>query len=93
MKLYSRPYFSEFFDMVYLRHLTWQGMMSKSAIYDSYNCQKHKELGVGRPWPSKRQGSLYVGCGPTKGEVLKRLKSVMCPVACRPRDHRDWLYC
>jgi len=93
VKTYSRPYFSEFFDMVFLRHLIWPFIRNYSSIYDSYNCQKHRELGVGQPWPTRRNGSLYVGSGPTKGEVLKRLKRVMCPVACRPGNHRDWLYC
>ena len=25
----------------------------KSIIFDSYNCMKHQELGIGRPWPTK----------------------------------------
>ena len=93
MKLYSKPYFSEFFEMVYLRHLTWPTIRDNSNIYDSYNCEKHKELGVGRPWPTKRRGGFYVGSGPTKGSVINKLRNVKCPVACRPENHRDWLYC
>ena len=26
---------------------------NKSIIFDSYNCMKHQELGIGRPWPTK----------------------------------------
>ena len=65
-------------------------------------------------WPTQRQGHYYVGSGPTKGKVIKRLRSKVqhittflplhtvmtischaqvCPVQCRPEEHKDWKYC
>ena len=36
-----------------------------STVHDSYNCQK-RSMGPTRAWPSKREGFLYCGSGPTK---------------------------
>ena len=37
-----------------------------STVHDSYNCQKRRTMGPTRAWPSKREGFLYCGSGPTK---------------------------
>ena len=93
-KIYKRySYYSEFFDMVWLRHMLWPTIKRKSLIFDSYNCMKHRELGEGQPWPSRRSGHLYVGSGPTKTGVIRRLRQKICPEQCRPEQHKDWLYC
>ena len=53
-KIYkSYAYFAEFFDMIWLRHQLWPVMKEQSLIFDSYNCMKHAELGVGHPWPTR----------------------------------------
>ena len=46
-------YFAEFFDMIWLRHQLWSDVRGDSLIFDSYNCMKHAELGVGHPWPTR----------------------------------------
>ena len=85
--------FSEFFDMVWLRHLVWPSIRDHSLIFDSYTCKKHKEMGVGVPFPTRRRGHFYIGSGPTKGKVIARLMHRTCPVECRPPDHKNWRYC
>ena len=41
----------------------------------------------------RRVGHYYVGSGPTKGKVIEKLKGRVCPVECRPTNHKDWKYC
>jgi hypothetical protein len=86
-------YFNMFFDMVYLRSLVWPIIRDRSNIYDSYHCKNTEELGVSQPWPTQRQGQLYVGAGPTKYNVTVRLANHTCPRNCRPKDHKDWQFC
>ena len=86
-------YFNMFFDMVYLRHIVWPVIRSRSNIYDSYHCKNTEEMGVSQPWPTQRQGQLYVGVGPTKYNVTARLANHPCPRNCRPKDHKDWQFC
>ena len=53
-KIYKKyEYYSEFFDMIWLRHRLWPQIKKKSLIFDSYHCMKHSELGVGHPYPTK----------------------------------------
>ena len=53
-KIYkSFGYFAEFFDMIWLRHQLWPVVRDQSLIFDSYNCMKHAELGIGHPWPTR----------------------------------------
>ena len=37
-----------------------------STVHDSYNCLKRRSMGPMTPWPTRRQGYLYCGSGPTK---------------------------
>ena len=81
-------------DQRVLKYRIWPLIRSSSAVYDSYHCRDHrKEFGFGRPWPTRRRGSLYVGSGPSKGERIKELAQVTCPVICRPKEHKNWLFC
>ena len=67
-------------------------MRQEAIIHDSYNCRR-KSLGPILPWPTQREGFTYVGFGPSKGVYKRVLKENHCPIACRPKDHKDWKYC
>ena len=90
--LYRKEYFCAYFDMVYLREVVWPVIELSTVGYDSYHC-KNTDLGYTVPFPTQRQGSLYVGSGPTKYNLMNTLATRQCPSVCRPRDHKDWLYC
>ena len=49
----SEEYYSEFFDMIWLRHQLWPEVRHQSLIFDSYHCMLHQEMGVGHPWPTR----------------------------------------
>ena len=63
-----------------------------STTHDSYLCFW---LG-GDPFPTKREGDCFVGCtdccNRTK-ELGKRTYDKICPIECRPKNHKDWFYC
>ena len=93
LDIYRKGYFSKYFDMVYLREIVWPVLRKRSASYDSYHCKAVSELGQSLPFPTKRKGSLYVGAGPTKYNLVNEMDKRECPKVCRPKDHKDWLYC
>ena len=49
----SDEYYSEFFDMIWLRHQLWPVVRHQSLIFDSYHCMRHQEMGLGLPWPTQ----------------------------------------
>ena len=89
---YGKTYFSNIFDMVYLREIVWPVINSTVNMYDSFHC-KAEELGESLPFPTKREGSLYVGSGPVKYNLMEKIANRACPAICRPKDHQDWIYC
>ena len=47
-------------------------------------------------WPTQRQGHYYVGSGPTKGKVIKRLRSKvwsLCNIVITVMTHDHLLPC
>ena len=59
--------------------------------HDSYHCQTKEIVRASPlkvfPFPTQRDGSYYIGGA--GGKLFPRV----CPVACRPADHKDWEYC
>ena len=93
-KLYGKTTLDPKYDQQVLKYKIWPVIRTRSAIYDSYHCRDHrKEFGFGQPWPTRRRGSLYVGSGPTKKKRIEELAKMTCPVICRPRGHKNWIYC
>ena len=64
-----------------------------ALIHDSYNCGKGRRMGNMTPWPTRRDGFLYAGFGPTKGYAVRILRKTKCPLLCRPPEHKYWQYC
>lgn len=72
-------------DQTFLRTHVYKKILDHTLVHDSYNC---KVLG-GVGWPTKRDGDCFVGgfdCNSTNAYYI-------CPVECRPADHKEWLYC
>ena len=69
----KKGYFCKYFDMVYLREIFWPVIRTGSASYDSYHCEAVSELGQSLLFPTKRKGSLYVGAGPTKNNLVNEM--------------------
>ncbi|CAF0738142.1 unnamed protein product [Brachionus calyciflorus] len=78
-------------DQIFLKKYLWSTVKSNATVHDSFNCGK---LG-GEPFPSQRS-SLYchVGgygcCGP---EFSNSSFPHECPYGCRPKEHKEWLFC
>ncbi len=66
-------------------------LLAEQMAHDSYQCQNEHLTRTSPlkvfPFPTKRNGSYYVGGA---GSELYPDK---CPEACRPPDHKDWEYC
>ena len=88
------PQLNKGFAQQILNSRVWPAIRDRAAIFDSYNCLDVEKYGQCRPWPTKREGYLYVAFGNPSGvlpvELAKRNK---CPAECRPRAHQDWQYC
>jgi hypothetical protein len=82
-------------DQQFLEDFIWKKVKESSLIFDSYYC---KPFG-GRPFLSQRPaaGNCFLGCirpcciNTTNDGSLQYVKP--CPIACRPKTHRDWTYC
>lgn len=91
---HSQPRHYWDFDQALLRRIVWPEAVKNSVQHDSYSCnfEKFNLVHHCRPFPTKRQGKLYVGWGPVKGPQNKTgIKP--CPKQCRPNDNQDWIFC
>ncbi|XP_076046060.1 uncharacterized protein LOC143028182 [Oratosquilla oratoria] len=81
------------YDQKLLRQIVWPATQGKMLGHDSYSCcnVSIQVKGATLPFPVQRDGLKYTGYGRTKEGPLKNVKP--CPVPCRPKEHRDWLYC
>ena len=68
-------------------------LFNLQLIYDSYKCKKPAYQGKlkSRPYPTQRIGQKYVGSGPTKERLMRKLRK--CPLECRPVEHKNWTSC
>ena len=71
------------------RHV-WPVVIDKTMVHDSFFC--YKQPG-GRPFPTKRNliKEPFVGCAKRPCHCKKKI--LRCPKKCRPRLHKDWIYC
>jgi hypothetical protein len=82
-------------DQEFLKILIWPKVKQHSLIFDSHSCK----IFGGRPFLSQRpRGNCFLGCvrpcctnATYNDDPNKYVKS--CPMACRPKDHKDWTYC
>ncbi|CAF3330529.1 unnamed protein product, partial [Rotaria sp. Silwood2] len=82
-------------DQLFLADNIWGKVRRHSLIFDSYSC---KILG-GQPFLSQRPigDNCFLGCirpcctNATSHSSQNR--NNICPPACRPKNHRNWIYC
>ncbi|CAG0889335.1 unnamed protein product [Darwinula stevensoni] len=80
------------FDQDILREVLWPATKNQMMVHDSYFCSEPEFEGPAyRPFPTRRDAKFFVSYGP---RFLPALKDVTkCPLQCRPREHRYWVYC
>ena len=72
-------------DQATLNKYIWPFIKNDVLIHDSYRCNSNTA-----PFPTKRkQNHLFVGC--TRPCKIRKID--ICPVKCRPTEHKDWLFC
>ena len=67
----------------------WPWLKNNSIAHDAYNCEKFPNT---KPFPIQRlrgQSDNFLGAIPSDGTTLK----TQCPLACRPLEHQDWIFC
>lgn len=99
-QIISDPYFESWHksykdekqaDQIFLKKHLWDIVKENVTAHDSFHCGK---LG-GKPFPTQRPSYYcHVGgygcCGP---EYLNASFPFECPYACRPKDHKEWVFC
>ncbi|XP_068233994.1 uncharacterized protein [Palaemon carinicauda] len=59
------------------------------TIHDSYSCNQFRGS---KPFPTQRYNDTYVG-QKSLLKYFRRMALKPCHVNCRPKNHKDWLYC
>ncbi|KAL7636893.1 UNVERIFIED_CONTAM: hypothetical protein RMT77_012651 [Armadillidium vulgare] len=83
------------YDQGLLRVLVWPNVKNQTVIHDSYTCRDPsltKKGNIVLPFPTQRQGKVFISWGPLRDEIELNLVTA-CPLVCRPKDHQDWKYC
>ena len=83
-------------DQQFLHDYIWNKVKDHAMTFDSFYCKSYG--GSGRPFFSQRsEVNCFLGCArPCCTSARPNdhyLHNVTCPIACRPRNHRDWIYC
>ena len=86
--MYWAPRYAYGPDQGFLKRYVWPWAKWSSISHDSYFCYKFPFT---RPFPSQRpfEDSNYVASIVHEHDQLE----VQCPERCRPKHHKDWLYC
>jgi hypothetical protein len=80
------------YDQIALMRYIWPWAKKVALSHDSYCCRKFSNTS---PFPTKR----LPGVGNFIGSVISLNQSVgfdssnYCPEKCRPKNHKDWVYC
>ncbi|XP_047493441.1 uncharacterized protein LOC125042024 [Penaeus chinensis] len=80
------------YDQRLLLNIVWPVVKTDVMNHDSYTCQHPSHVSA-RPFPTKREDNKYCGWGLSKDNASKKLAKKTCPVACRPKNHLDWIKC
>lgn len=88
-------------DQHLLAQFVWPHAQKDMVAHDSFLCRAFPQMH--RPWPTKRINGPnftspgfenFVGCNnPTPNGYMGYPKFQPCPEQCRPKEHRDWLFC
>nr|XP_045587714.1 uncharacterized protein LOC123749642 [Procambarus clarkii] len=77
-------------DQKILGKWLWPVMVGRMVAHDSYNCLQFPGT---IPWPTQRVHGYFVGSPSFRKKYANQTVPKPCPVRCRPKLHRDWLYC
>ena len=75
-------------DQFFLADHVYPLIKSRSIIHDSYTCKNYENS---KPFPTKRVADCFIGDSDMAGCGNKTFHE--CPVACRPDNHQDWIFC
>eukprot|EP00096_Caligus_rogercresseyi_P007457 TRINITY_DN25318_c0_g1_i1.p1 TRINITY_DN25318_c0_g1~~TRINITY_DN25318_c0_g1_i1.p1 ORF type:complete len:364 (-),score=14.41 TRINITY_DN25318_c0_g1_i1:7-1098(-) len=80
------------YDQVALTKYIWPWAKWKALCHDSYLCKKYSRTS---PFPSRRVEGIgnFVGSVVSLNGTLRFSKDSECPIKCRPKNHKDWIYC
>ena len=83
-------------DQQFLAEHLWPYAKNHAMVHASYWCQPPDWNRHHRPFPTQRPAdnltNCFVGCvRPCCTDGFSG--QTPCPIPCRPKEHRDWLYC
>ncbi len=72
--------------------MVWPWAKRLTMTHDSYLCKKYSYTS---PFPTQRVEGVgnYVGSVVSLNATLKFVQGSECPIKCRPKNHKDWIYC
>lgn len=78
-------------DQIFLKKYLWETVQKNFTAHDSFHCLKYNS----RPFPTQRPWFYcHVGgygcCGI---EILNSSFPHECPYECRPKEHKEWIFC
>ncbi|UJR35346.1 hypothetical protein I4U23_028104 [Adineta vaga] len=93
--------YSNLGDQLFLEDHIWPLARRNSLAHDSFSCfwSYYIQRTDTRPYPTKREhSSCFLGCPkPCCTNESKSVKDsptyIKCPRICRPKEHKDWLFC
>ena len=80
-------------DQDFLGAYVWPIAKKNATIHDSFFCKSFDSQAS--PFPTKREKFFcFVPCAHCCDERLfNKVWTDVCPEACRPKEHLDWIYC
>lgn len=80
-------------DQPFLQNEVWPLVKNNSVIHDSFHCRRFRDNS--RPFPTRRPvvkgANIFVGCVKPCAEY--QFTFGKCPIECRPKHHKEWIYC
>jgi hypothetical protein len=95
---YNKNKNQHFSDQLFLRDYVYPVIKEISIIHDSYLCKSYQ---YSIPFPTKRNGSCFIGAPLNPDQInnciIKKNGTIVnfyeCPIECRPKEHKDWVFC
>ncbi len=99
-KIFDRSFINQYSlnrDQQFLADHLWPYAMNKAMTHASYWCTTPGWNRYHRPFPTQRPlnnvtNYCFVGCAKPCC-VDWPFEKDPCPISCRPKIHRDWIYC
>merc|ERR1712152_58468 len=75
-------------DQKFLDKYVWSWAEKDSIGHDSFHCQKYQNT---KPFPTQRDvgPNNFVGSNVCQNWTL----TFPCPISCRPKNNKNWIYC